>query len=73
MNARGSRSGRGDENLDNLSWEENMRSERKVYTTPELTVHGTLTELTRQTKNKNWGAGDDVLVVNQSILEDAGS
>lgn len=52
---------------------EDIRMERttpskKTWTTPQMTVHGTVEDLTRQTKNKTFGAGDDVLVNNQAIL-----
>jgi hypothetical protein len=41
---------------------------KKAYTKPELTVHGTLEQLTQQTKNKFWGGSDDVIVQQQAIL-----
>jgi hypothetical protein len=44
---------------------------KKVYGKPEVTVHGTLEQLTQQTKNKFWGDGDDVLVQNQPILSNS--
>jgi hypothetical protein len=45
-----------------------MKAEKKVYTTPQLTVHGTLEELTQQIKNKNYGGADDVFVAGLQIL-----
>jgi hypothetical protein len=43
-------------------------TEKKIYTTPKVTVHGTLEELTQVTKNKTFGGGDDVIVNNMAIL-----
>lgn len=39
-----------------------MQSEngKRPYTTPRLTVHGTLEEVTKQ-QNKTWGASDGFL------------
>jgi len=45
-----------------------MTSGKKMYATPQLVVLGTIEELTQQIKNKQYGAGDDVLVNNQAIL-----
>ena len=51
-----------------------MTTGKRIYVTPELTVYGTLRELTQEDiKNKKWGPADDVLLNNQAILHDAGS
>lgn len=47
---------------------ERTKPSKKAWTTPQVTVYGTVEDLTRQTKNKTFGAGDDVLVNNQAIL-----
>ena len=39
---------------------------KKTYTTPRLTVHGTLEEVTKQ-QNKDWGASDGFLFQGVSI------
>jgi hypothetical protein len=48
--------------------EEGRMTSKKMYTKPELIVHGTLQQLTQQTKNKFWGGTDDVIVQQQAIL-----
>lgn len=45
-----------------------MSTGKKEYVAPQLVVHGTIVELTQQTKNKVFGGGDDVIVNNQAIL-----
>jgi hypothetical protein len=37
-------------------------SKRRLWSTPKLTVHGTVESLTRQTKYKTVGSGDDVIL-----------
>jgi len=37
-----------------------MQSDKRQYTTPKLTEHGTLEEVTKQI-NKTWGASDGFL------------
>jgi hypothetical protein len=44
--------------------EKREHSERRVYITPELIVHGTVAEITAQ--NKDWGSGDAMTFQNQS-------
>jgi len=39
---------------------------KRQYTTPRLTVHGTLEEVTKQ-QNKTWGASDGFLFQGISI------
>jgi hypothetical protein len=41
---------------------------KKTWNTPTLIIHGSVEELTLQTKNKTYGAGDDVIVNNQTPL-----
>ncbi len=36
--------------------------EKKKWTNPTLIVHGKVEEITRQTKDKTFGSGDDVIV-----------
>lgn len=51
-----------------------MTEQRKRdWVTPQATRYGSVKEITLQVKNKTFGAGDDVLVNNQSILSNAGS
>jgi len=45
-----------------------MTTEKKTYVAPQLTVHGTVEQITLQTKYKTFGAGDDVLVNELAIL-----
>ena len=45
-----------------------MEEKLKTWKTPELIAHGSLEQITQQTKNKTFGGGDDVLVNNQLIL-----
>jgi hypothetical protein len=40
--------------------EATMQSEKRQYTTPKLTEHGTLEEVTKQI-NKTWGSSDGYL------------
>ncbi len=46
---------------------------KREWTTPTATRYGSVKELTQQTKNKEWGGADDVLISNQTLLQDAGS
>jgi len=39
---------------------------KREYTTPQLTVHGTLEEVTKQ-QNKTWGSSDGFLFQGVSI------
>lgn len=46
-----------------------MENVRKLYTTPRLTTHGTLEDVTKQEFiSKTWGAADFVLLDNQQVL-----
>jgi hypothetical protein len=42
--------------------------QKKEWSSPKLTVHGSVEEITQQTKYKTFGSGDDVIVNNLSIL-----
>lgn len=42
------------------------KSEKKVYTTPQLIVHGTVAEITAQ-QNKNYGPSDGFSFQGSSI------
>ena len=46
--------------------ESTNENEKRQYTTPRLTVHGTLEEVTKQ-QNKTWGASDGFLFQGVSI------
>ena len=50
-----------------------QRQLKKEWITPQATPCGSVKEITLQTKDKTFGAGDDVIVNNQAILADAGS
>ncbi len=43
---------------------------KKEWVTPSVVRYGSVREITKQTKQKTWGSGDDVLVNNQSLLGD---
>lgn len=49
------------------------RNEKKAYTAPQLSVYGTVEQITLQIKNKEWGPSDDVLIQQQQLLHDASS
>jgi hypothetical protein len=42
-------------------------SVKRLYTTPQLTVHGTLEDVTKQL-NKTWGATDGILFQGAPII-----
>jgi hypothetical protein len=44
-----------------------MQAQKREYTTPKLTVHGTLEEVTKQ-QNKTWGSSDGFLFQGVSIM-----
>jgi hypothetical protein len=46
---------------------------KKAWVTPKATRYGSVREITRDTKDKTFGAGDDVLIDDQAILADVGS
>lgn len=46
-------------------WRE-MQTKKRQYTTPQLTVHGTLEEVTKQ-QNKTYGSSDGFLFQGVSI------
>lgn len=48
-------------------------NEKREWVTPKAVRHGSVKEITQQTKNKTWGGGDDVLINNQMMLTNVGS
>jgi len=42
--------------------------EKRQYSTPRLTVHGTLDEVTKQSVIKTWGFSDGVLFAIQGVV-----
>ncbi len=49
------------------------RNQMREWFTPKAIRHGSVREITQQTKNKTWGGGDDVLINNQQMLSSVGS
>jgi hypothetical protein len=46
------------------------KKEKKNWQTPKMIVYGDMEAITKATKYKTYGQGDDVMVNNQSILGD---